>query len=57
MPVQAKTWFPSKEMQKSPNPSNEPLCISKRFPLYKKGKGPNSSANSAIAEAEMGENL
>ena len=24
--VQAKMWFPSNEMQKSPNPSNEPLC-------------------------------
>ena len=26
MLVQAKTWFPSNEMQKSPNLTNEPLC-------------------------------
>ena len=24
--MHAKTWFPSNEMHKSPNPSNEPLC-------------------------------
>ena len=24
--LQAKTWFPSNEMQKSPNLTNEPLC-------------------------------
>ena len=29
MPVQAKTWFPSNEMQKSPNLTNEPLCLHK----------------------------
>ena len=29
--LQAKTWFPSNEMQESPNLTNEPLCcISKQ---------------------------
>ena len=35
MLVQAKTLFPSKEMQKSQNPSNEPLCAPSLVVLYR----------------------
>ena len=31
MLVQPKTWFPSNEIQKSPNPSNDPLCLHRYF--------------------------